>query len=339
MSDSIKNIEKLGFPWKTMDPFLFCVHHADAYPKGESNYGPDPNFLQGRNIGNDFTLKDGWRMYHGDSVPGFPVHPHRGFETVTINKQGFVDHADSLGAAGRFSAGDVQWMTAGKGIQHSEMFPLLNQKEDNPLEIFQIWINLPKKSKFVDPYFKMLWKEDIPVIQIHDDEKRKSLIHVISGDYLDAAAPSSTPDSWAAVPGNEVAIWTIEIEANAKLELPIASPEANRVIYFYQGEKLIIDEQNIPGHHLIELNANQKTQVKNGDEPAFLILLQGKPINEPVVQYGPFVMNTQAEIQQAFSDYQQTQFGGWPWSRNDQIHNPKKGRFALHADGTIETKK
>ena len=135
--NKILNIKPLGFPWETKDPFLFCAYHADAYPKGNDNMGPD-NSLEGRNIGEDFTLKDGWRMYHGDTVPGFPSHPHRGFETITVTKKGIIDHADSLGAAGRFGDGDVQWMTAGKGIQHSEMFPLLHKKKENPLEIFQM---------------------------------------------------------------------------------------------------------------------------------------------------------------------------------------------------------
>ena len=105
--NAIIKISPLGFPWETMDPFIFCVHHRDEYPKGNDQMGPAVS-LAGRNIGQDFTIKDGWRMYHGSSVPGFPYHPHRGFETITIVKEGWVDHTDSLGAAGRFSAGDVQ---------------------------------------------------------------------------------------------------------------------------------------------------------------------------------------------------------------------------------------
>ena len=133
----ITNIKKLGFTWETMDPFLFCVHHLDNYPKGNDQLGPDVS-LSGRNLGQDFTTKDGFRMYHGETVPGFPAHPHRGFETVTVVLKGLIDHSDSHGAAGRYGNGDVQWMTAGSGLQHAEMFPLLNQNGDNPLELFQI---------------------------------------------------------------------------------------------------------------------------------------------------------------------------------------------------------
>jgi len=126
MTNPVIQITPLGFPWETSDPFLFCVHHEDFYPEGNEKMGPKGS-LEGRNLGNDFTIKDGYRMYHGETVPGFPAHPHRGFETVTIAQKGLVDHSDSIGAAGRFGDGDVQWMTAGKGVQHSEMFPLLNQ--------------------------------------------------------------------------------------------------------------------------------------------------------------------------------------------------------------------
>src|SRR6478752_1391604 len=151
----------LGFQWETSNPFLFCVHHDDAYPKGNEEQGPVAS-LEGRDIGQDFAGKDGWRMYHGDTVPGFPQHPHRGFETVTLVRRGLIDHSDSLGATARFGGGDAQWLTAGRGIVHSEMFPLLDRKGPNPLELFQIWLNLPSQNKFVSPHFSMLWRDMIP---------------------------------------------------------------------------------------------------------------------------------------------------------------------------------
>ena len=151
----IRQIRPLGFQWQTLDPFLFCVHHEDFFPKGNDSLGPALS-LAGRNIGQDFVTKDGWRMYHGEKVPGFPGHPHRGFETITVVRKGLVDHADSAGGLGRYGNGDVQWMTAGKGLLHSEMFPLLNRDSENPMELFQIWLNLPKKSKMVDPCYVMV---------------------------------------------------------------------------------------------------------------------------------------------------------------------------------------
>ncbi|MFY9154351.1 MAG: pirin family protein [Prolixibacteraceae bacterium] len=334
---SILQIKPLGFQWETLDPFIFCVHHRDEFPKGNPEMGPDAS-LSGRNIGQDFTVKDGWRMYHGQAIPGFPVHPHRGFETVTVVKEGLVDHTDSLGAAGRFGKGDVQWMTAGKGVQHSEMFPLVNQDKENPMELFQIWLNLPKAGKFVEPYFKMLWDEMIPLVKETDSNGKSTEINVIAGAYAKINAPDPTPDSWAANPDHELAIWTIQMDANAKWSLPKANPETNRVLYFYGGDQLILEGEKIPAYHSVQVNPDAEIEIQAGDESCYLLLLQGKPMNEPVVQYGPFVMNTEAEIRQAFQDYQKTQFGGWPWPKHEQVHPRNKGRFALYADGTEELK-
>ena len=329
----IKNIKPLGFPWETQDPFLFCVHHKDDYPKGNNEMGPDTS-LAGRNIGQDFEIKDGWRMYHGSTIPGFPYHPHRGFETVTIAKTGLVDHADSLGAAGRFGNGDVQWMTAGKGVQHSEMFPLLNKDKDNPFELFQIWLNLPRKSKMVDAHFKMLWSEKVPVLIEKDDMGKLTEVNVIAGKLSDHKPPDPAPNSWAADPENDVAIWTIKMEPGAHWQMPAATDNVNRTLYFYDGDSLKVDEEDIQRYHAVEVDASKSLTLKSGTEDCYILVLQGKPINEPVAKYGPFVMNTQEEIQQTMKDYGQTQFGGWPWPRPDQVHDRDRGRFALYADGT-----
>ncbi len=333
MSTAIKQIKPMSFPWETQDPFLFCVHHEDFYPKGNEKMGPDVS-LAGRNIGNDFTIKDGFRMYHGDTVPGFPAHPHRGFETVTIGKRGLIDHSDSLGAAGRFGNGDVQWMTAGKGVQHSEMFPLLNKDADNPFELFQIWLNLPKKSKMVEPHFAMLWSDMIPVYKHTDNDGKLTAIDLIAGSIEDTVAPKPAPNSWAADPANEVAIWTIKMAPGATWTLPQASKEVNRSLYFYKGNGFAINETSLEVYHAAELHASEPTTLKNGDETSYLLLLQGKPLNEPVVQHGPFVMNTIEEIQQAMQEYQLTQFGGWPWPKHDNVHDRSRPRFAKFADGT-----
>ena len=335
--NKIKNIKPLGFPWETQDPFLFCAHHADAYPKGNEEMGPDTS-LAGRNIGQDFELKDGWRMYHGQTIPGFPYHPHRGFETVTIAKEGIVDHADSLGAAGRFGNGDVQWMTAGKGVQHSEMFPLLNKDDENPFELFQIWLNLPKARKMVEAHFAMLWAENVPLVRIADDNKKLTEVNVIAGELKGKKASAPAPNSWAAEPDNDVAIWTIKMSANASWIIPAATREANRTLYFYKGSNMQIEGETIAYYHSLEVDAGAELSLLAGNEDCYLLMLQGKPIKEPVAKYGPFVMNTQEEIQQAFQDYQRTEFGGWPWPRRDQVHGRDKGRFAKYADGREELK-
>jgi redox-sensitive bicupin YhaK (pirin superfamily) len=333
----ISNIKPLGFTWETSDPFLFCVHHRDHYPAGNDHLGPAVS-LEGRRLGQDFTIKDGWRMYHGEKVPGFPAHPHRGFETVTVVLEGMVDHSDSHGASGRYGDGDVQWMTAGSGLQHAEMFPLLNKEDPNPLELFQIWLNLPKAKKFSKPHYDMLWAEDIPLISEKDKNGLTTETRLIAGKIDAVSAPEPAPDSWAADPQNEVGIWLIKMEANASWELPPASFEVNRTLYFYKGEEIHIAGIRVDPYHSVDLLADQSVSIRNGDQDALCLILQGRPINEPVVQHGPFVMNNGLEIQQAFNDYRRTQFGGWPWPAHDHVHAPVTGRFAKYSDGREEIK-
>ena len=333
--NAIISLKSLGFMWPTVNPFLFCAHHLDNYPTGNSEMGPLSS-LTGRDIGLDFTIKDGWRMYHGHKVPGFPVHPHRGFETITIVREGMVDHSDSHGQAGRYGMGDVQWMTAGSGLQHSEMFPLLNMEGNNPTELFQLWLNLPKAKKFAEPHFKMLWSEDIPVHKITSANGKMTEIKIIAGSYQDFRALPPAPDSWAADPDNLVAVWTVKMEPEARWIVPASSSEVNRTIYFHDGSTLDINGVKVDSHSAISLIPDQELLITNGNSESQLLLLQGKPIEEPVVQYGPFVMNTQTEIQQAMADYRQTEFGGWPWPQHEMVHPRSRGRFAKYRDGKEE---
>ncbi len=227
-------VRPLGFPWETDDPFLFCVHHDDGYPRGNGKMGPAAS-LAGRDIGQDFSRKDGWSMYHGDAVPGFPAHPHRGFETVTIVRRGLIDHSDSLGATARFGGGDVQWVTAGRGIVHSEMFPLLNVDHANPLELFQVWLNLPARSKMAEPHFTMLWREQIPRRVLRDAAGRSTEVTIVAGRFGDAVALPPPPDSWAAQAEADVAIWLLRMEAGASLALPAAAGTGTRrTLYFFR---------------------------------------------------------------------------------------------------------
>lgn len=329
-------IKPLDFAWETQNPFLFCAYHADAYPKGNSEMGPNSS-LAGRNIGQDFTIKDGWRMYHGDKIPGFPSHPHRGFETITVVEKGLVDHADSLGAAGRYGNGDVQWMTAGSGLQHSEMFPLLKENEENPFELFQIWLNLPKEKKFSKPFFSMHWNEKIPIVSFNDKEGKTTSIKIVAGTLDGKNAIPAAPDSWAAIQENEVAIWVISMEPGASWTMPKASESVSRSIYFFEGESIELSGEKVYFNHSASFSGNKEMDLKNGKRACRFLFLQGKPINEKVVQYGPFVMNSNLEIQQTMDDYQKTRFGGWPWPRTDMVHPQKQGRFAKYADGSIDT--
>jgi hypothetical protein len=322
-------------PWVTADPFLFCVHHEDAYPRGDERMAPAAS-LSGRNIGSDFAGKDGWRMYHGDVVPGFPGHPHRGFETVTIVRRGLIDHSDSLGAAARFGAGDTQWLTAGRGIVHSEMFPLLDREGPNPLELFQIWLNLPAKKKMAEPHFSMLWRDSVPIVRTRDAAGRAVEVTVIAGRLGEVVPPSPPPDSWAADPRSDVAIWTIRMEPGATWTLPSAAPGTNRTLFFFKGSGIQVGGRTITQRSGVRLRPDAEVVLGNGAEVGELLLLQGRPLEEPVAQYGPFVMNSQLELQQAFSDYRRTRFGGWPWDSEGPVHARTEGRFARHPDGRVE---
>ena len=335
---AILQAKALGFPWDTIDPFLFCAYHDDAYPAANADMGPAAS-LNGRTLGQDFSRKDGWSMYHGQTVPGFPSHPHRGFETVTIVRKGLIDHSDSLGAVARFGRGDVQWLTAGQGIVHAEMFPLLATNTDNPLELFQIWLNLPARNKMVAPHFTMFWSQDIPRHITQDASGRSTEVAVIAGRLADAGAPlSPPPDSWAAQADADVSIWTLRMEPGAKWTLPAATGAgAHRSLYFFKGQSVGVDGAAINSHAALELRGDRAVALVNtSSSVAEFLLLQGKPIAEPVVQYGPFVMNTQAEIRQTLADYQRTQFGGWPWKDSAPVHGRAPERFARHPDGREE---
>ena len=321
MASPILQTVPLGTQWPTLDPFLFCAHHLDHYPVADGELRPAAP-LVGRQLGQDFAGIDGWNMYHGRSVPGFPQHPHRGFETVTYVRQGWCDHSDSLGATARFGEGDVQWLTAGSGIVHSEMFPLFSTEEPNPLHLFQIWLNLPAANKMVDPYYSMLWSADLPRVQVGTDTE----VTLITGALGTHEPPAPPPDSWAAQPNSDVAIWHIKLGVGGSWSLPAAPDGVNRVLYLFDGASLHIGDGEIDANTGAVLDTADETLL-GASGGAECLILQGRPIGEPVAQQGPFVMNTRDEIRQAFADYQRTGFGGWPWDEDGPVHGQEKRRF------------
>lgn len=327
----IKALQELAFVWETEDPFLFCVHHQDDYPEGNDEQGPSES-LEGRNLGQDFDNHNSFRMYHGLKVPGFPEHPHRGFETVTITLEGTVDHFDSLGGSGRYSDGDIQWMTAGKGIQHCEMFPLVHSHKRNPLHLFQIWLNLPSKDKFVAPDYKMIWHENLEKIEQSDGGL--SEITLITGSYGDATVLAPVDNSWGSIEENHVNIWLVKMAAEARLSLPNISATSHKNLYLYKGTKMSFNGETVESGRRLTL-MNQEIEIINTGESAAFLYLEAEPIKEAVAKYGPFVMNTNEEIQQAYKDYQATQFGGWPWNQPDPVHARTQGRMAKYSDGTV----
>ena len=331
LMSAVLELVELGFPWQGLDPFLFAVHHLDHYPEGNDELGPTEP-LTDRHLGSDYSYLDGWSMYFGVAVPGFPRHPHRGFETVTVVRRGYVDHSDSLGATARYGEGDVQWLTTGSGILHSEMFPLLDPDGPNTLELFQIWLNLPPESKMVEPYFGMLWSEAIPTITPAEGVS----VDVIAGPMAEWVPPSPPPDSWASRVDSHLAIWLIRMESGAVWDLPAAAEGVNRMLNTFIGDDVLVEGSAVSAGIGVSLDASMPARIESRGGPAEFLLLQGRPIGAPVFQMGPFVMNSAEELRQAVEDYQSTQFGGWPWSRPDPVHDRSEGRFAVHADGRLE---
>jgi redox-sensitive bicupin YhaK (pirin superfamily) len=327
LNKSIINHFSLDLHWKTQNPFLFCAFHNDRFPKGNGKLGPSVG-LEGRAIGSDFQLKDGYRMYHGSGVPGFPAHPHSGFETITIVNKGFVDHADSLGNGGRYGGGDCQWMTAGHGIVHSEMFPLVNTEKENPLELLQIWLNLPSASKKVAPNYNVYSSQKTKTVVL--DSKRVN-IKLYSGSIGETKGNTPPKNSWASTEKNEICVWLIEIKHSGKFTIPKAKNSNSLTsLYFYEGENIAIHDNNFGKMTGFELNSNEEVLVENiSDQTAKLLLLRGAPIDEPVIQHGPFVANSREGLIEIVNRYNQTQFGGWPWKSSDVTHGKKAESFEL----------
>lgn len=321
--------------WPGVDPFLFAVHHRDEYPQAKKGtMRPDAD-LSDRDLGMDFSGKDGWSMYHGKQEPGFPQHPHRGFETVTYVTEGYIDHTDSEGAQARYGQGDTQWLTAGSGIAHSEMFPLRNEDAPNPTELFQIWLNLAPEDKMADANFVMIWDEDTPTVTRTDAEGRTSTVRVVTGAYDDTAPGTPPPPaSWAARADAEVAIWHITMEAGAELLLPPAQhPGVIRTLYSYGGEVHV--EDTAAAQAAVVVDPALPTPLRAGEEQVKILVLQARPIGAPVVQQGPFVANSRDELVAAFEDYRAGVFGQWSHHSDGPVLPRETSRMARYPDGTL----
>ena len=222
-------------------------------------------------------------------IAGFPQHPHRGFETVTIMLEGRVKHADSVGNQGVIEAGDVQWMTAGRGIIHSEM----PERADGRLRGFQLWVNLPGKLKMTSPRY-----QDVRASRIAAASRNGATVRVIAGEAwgVKGAADTLMP----------VRLLEVAIEANAAFEIDVPDEHAC-FVYAYEGEVRGTGRDGSPadiaGGSLAVLEGAGGLRLEAGESGAKLLYADGKPIREPIARYGPFVMNTREEVQQAFDDY------------------------------------
>lgn len=161
-------------------------------------------------------------------------------------------------------------------------------------------------------------------------------MRLIAGSLLGKNSLDPASASWAKDPAHRVGIFLIRMEPQSSITLPALSESLNRNLYFYEGEEIHLDGKDIPVSHRVKLAGDQEIEISNGNKEAFILVMEGEPIGEPVAQYGPFVMNTEQEIRDVFNDYRRTQFGGWPWGSFDVVNERSEGRFARHGDGKVE---
>lgn len=224
-----------------------------------------------------------------DYIAGFPAHPHRGFETVTYMIEGHMLHEDHLGNRGSLKNGGVQWMTAGRGIIHSEM----PQQEEGMMRGFQLWLNLPAAEKMKPAGYRDIQAEEIPRVTVGG-----GLIKLIAGSLeLDGQRHQGAVSGGSTRP----VYLDIELAANGELTLPLGT-ELNAMVYLYEGDASLASEALRQSAATV-LGSGDTVTLQGGPTGARLILVAGKPIGEPIVQYGPFVMNSREEIEQALEDY------------------------------------
>jgi quercetin 2,3-dioxygenase len=292
-----------------------------------------------RGDGADFDWSKPYRHYHSEmGVPGFPRHPHRGFETLTVVPQGMVDHTDSLGNGGRYGNGDTQLMSAGNGCVHSEMFPLVHGNEPNPLRLFQVWLNLPRSSKRSPPGYVMHWAENVK--RVDGLGGASATVYLGQLGSVDSGSPTN-PFSWSHDPANDVGVFHLILPpGGAKFSLPAArgGNATNRFAYIVEGGRGVVKvagEKLSQGTYVALRGDADAVDFVNIDaeKTAEILVLQGRPIGEPVVSRGPFVMNSQEEIAECHSLYRSTNgFGGWPWDEDIVVFPREQGRFASFLD-------
>lgn len=239
---------------------------------------------------------------------GVGQHPHRGFETVTIVYQGEVEHRDSTGSGGVIGPGDVQWMTAASGILHEEFHSKGFAHKGGTIEMVQLWVNLPAKDKMAAPGYQTLLNQDIPAVPLADNAGQ---VRVIAGNYGGHAGPART--------FSPINVWDMKLNAGHTTTLQVEEGHTLAVVMLHgailvNGEQIVRETQMV----LLDRVGDSITLEANGD--VSLLVLSGEPIDEPIVGYGPFVMNSEAEIQQAFRDFNGGQFGAMPLTSEGSNH-------------------
>lgn len=327
-SGPVSKVTRFDMHWDTEDPFIFVSHHEDDYPHGNRQLAPPLQEITGRDLGRDYEKRLGFRMYNGKVVPGFPMHAHWGYETVTLPEVGFVDHFDTMRVEGRFGFGDVQWVMASSKYMHNEMYPLVDQEGRNPNDITQIMINIPLECKNGENSVNTMWSEEVPVI-----EGEGSKVKVLCGTYRGAHVSSPNRGSWA--DGNHaVRILRIEMAPGAEVTVDPTTSTANRNIYMISGGKVDVCGTEIESNMRAKVASDIDMVIRNGTEASVVWVLEGEPIGQRMASFGPVTLATVKEVRAALDDIRKNEFSEWPFDVIDKVHAQDEGRFIRYPDGT-----
>lgn len=318
----------LGMHWDTEDPFIFASHHEDDYPHGNRQQAPPLEEISGRNLGRDYKKIFGFRMYHGKVVPGFPMHAHWGYEILSVPELGYIDHFDTERIEGRYGFGDYQWISASSKYQHCEMYPLTDQVNRNPNDITQIMINLPIELKNGRNSVTTVWRADK---KVHRGDGYEA--EVFCGRFGGLSAESPNEVSYARI-SNGVRIVRIVAEPEAEFSIDAASEGATRNVYYVSGEGADVMGTRVDSYTRLKFSYKGGFDVKNGPGQSVFWLLEGKPIDQKIVCFGPVALAKESDVRQAMEDIRRNEFVEWPWDLIDKAHTLETGRFIRYGDGT-----
>jgi redox-sensitive bicupin YhaK (pirin superfamily) len=232
-----------------------------------------------------------------DKPLGVGVHPHRGFETVTIAYKGLVAHHDSAGGGGIIGEGDVQWMTAASGVLHKEYHEETFSKEGGEFQMVQLWVNLPAKYKMSKPKYQAIANQEMGIVEL---ENMGGIVEIIAGEYKGIKGPANT--------FTPISMLNVKLNSNGEAEFNFPA-HFNTALLVVEGEVLVNEDAMVPVNHFILMeNKGEEFKIK-GLQNSTVLVLSGEPINEPIAAHGPFVMNTRQELVEAFQDFQNGMFG------------------------------
>lgn len=306
--------------WDTEDPFTFVSHHEDDYPQGNNQQAPPLDQIAGRNLGRDYKKIMGFRMYNGKVVPGFPMHAHWGYETVTLPQIGYVDHFDCLGIKGRFGFGDVQWVSAPGFYEHCEMYPLSKKDSRNPNDITQVMINMPLEEKGKESSVNTVWRDNVPVV-----ESEGCRIQIICGSFGGYTVESPSRTSWAKE--GRVRILRMEFQPGGRVTIDPFVKGANRNLYFVSGGDAEIMGQEVGWNLRMKIEPEAEFTIVNKDQPSVMWLLEGMPIGQRMSSFGPVILGSEKEVRDALQHIRLNEFKMWPWDIIDKTNPAECGSF------------